>query len=734
VDYGHPLRFGTFLTPAAGAPQRTVELAQLSEELGFDLVTFQDHPYQPAFLDTWTLLSYVAASTTRIQLAPNVLNLPLRPAPVTARAAASLDLLSGGRFVLGLGAGGFWDAIEAMGTPRLTPGQSIEALGEAIDLIRATWRVDDRTPLRGGEHYPVRGAKRGPAPAHDVPIWVGALKPRALRLVGRQADGWLPSLAYLGPGDLAAGNARIDDAAADAGRHPHEIVRLLNVSGREGVEQLAAFALEDGVSTFVVASDDPAHLARFADEVVPAVRALVDEERTTTGTTPAGRSARAVALRRPGIAYDDLPESLRERAVEPGDFAYREVRSTYARGGSPGLVVRPRTVDEVVDAVAFARRHTDLPLGLRSGGHGISGRSTNDGGLVIDLGALDGIEVLDEESRRVRVGPGARWSQVAAHLAPYGWAISSGDHGGVGVGGLATAGGIGFLGREHGLTIDRLVAAEVVIADGSVVRASAEENPDLFWAVRGAGANVGAVVAFELEAASVGDVGWAQLSFDASDVASLVAAFGREMTAAPRDTTLFLVLSSGPRQPGPSAYVYGVVDSDDPDVVVERLQPFARIAPLTGQQVRLAPYAAVMAGAPDGPHDGQGEPQFRSALVRSLDGVVAEAVADLVGSGAAPWFQVRSVGGAIADVPPDATAYAHRGAAFSITAAGSSTLFDRLWARLAEHAEGLYLSFDSRADDALVHEAYPPATLARVREVKRRYDPDALFRDNFPVA
>lgn len=733
MDYGHPIRFGTFLTPAAGAPQQTVELARLSEELGFDLVTFQDHPYQPAFLDTWTLLAYVAAATTRIQLAPNVLNLPLRPAPVTARAAASLDLLSGGRFALGLGAGAFWDAIEAMGTPRLTPAQSIEALGEAIDLIRATWRVDDRTPLRGGEHYPVRGAKRGPAPAHEVPVWVGALKPRALRLVGRQADGWLPSLSYLGPGDLAAGNARIDDAASAAGRRPHEVVRLLNVSGRETAEQLAAFALEDGVSTFIVASDDPRHLARFAAEVAPSVRELVADERASAGTPEAGRSAHAIAQRRPGIAYDDLPASLRAHAVEPGDFAYRRVRSTYARGGSPGLVLRPQTVDEVVDAVAFARRHTDLPLGLRSGGHGISGRSTNDGGLVIDLGALDDVEVLDEATRRVRVGPGARWADVAAALAPHGWAVSSGDHGGVGVGGLATAGGIGLLGREQGLTIDRLVAAEVVLADGSVVRASGDENPDLFWAVRGAGANIGAVVAFELEAAEVGDVGWAQLQFDASDLAGFVERFGRQMEAAPRDTTLFLVLSHGRGEAAATAYVYGVVDSPDPDVVIERLQPFAAIAPLVGQSVQIAPYAAVLAGAPDAPHDGQGEPQFRSALLDHLDGATAAAVAELVASGSAPWFQIRSVGGAIADVAPDATAYAHRGAAFSVTAAGHSAELDRLWAALGEHAEGLYLSFDSRADPALVHQAYPPATLARLREIKRRYDPDALFRDNFPV-
>ncbi|MCR2800019.1 LLM class flavin-dependent oxidoreductase [Microbacterium sp. zg-Y818] len=733
VDYGHDLLFGTFLTPAAANPQHVVQLTQLSEQLGYDLATFQDHPYQPRFLDTWTLMSYAAAATSTIQISPNVANLPLRPAPVLARAAASLDLLSGGRFNLGLGAGAFWDAIEAMGVPRLTPGESVEALSEAIDLIRELWAVGERGAVHGGEHYPVHGAKRGPAPAHEVPIWLGAYKPRMLRLTGRKADGWLPSLSYMQPGDLAAGNARIDDAAADAGRHPGEVRRLLNISGRESADQLIEFALQEGMSSFIVSSDDPAFLERFASETIPVVREAVAAERARTGSAAPGRSARAIAQRREGIAYDDLPASLRETAIEPGDFAYRTVRSTYMRGGSPGIVLRPRDVREVADAVAFARRHRHVPFGIRSGGHGVSGRSTNDGGIVVDLGALSQIEVLDPETRRVRIGPGARWMQVARALEPHGWAISSGDYGGVGVGGLATAGGIGFLAREHGLTIDRMVAADVLLADGTVVRASADENPDLFWAVRGAGANVGIVVAFEFEASPVGDLGWVQLAFDATDTAGFVRGFGATMQAAPRDVTLFAILAPARAGQPPIAQVYGVVDNPDPDTIIERLQPFAQIAPLVGQSVQLSTYAAVMANAADTAHDGQGEPRFRSGLLRDLD-ESADAIAALVASGSSPWFQIRSVGGAVADVPADATAYAHRDAAFSVTAIGRGPVFDQLWDAVATHFDGLYLSFESRTDPALIGEAFPPATLARLRDIKRRYDPEGLFRDNFPVA
>src|SRR5690606_4891399 len=167
------------------SPERVVALTRASEAAGLDLATFQDHPYQPAFLDTWTLLSYVAARTERIRLAPTLATAPARPPAGPARAAASLALLGGSRVERGLGAGGFWDAIEAMGGTRLTPGQSVVALGEAIDVIRGIWDTSTRERLVvEGEYHHLDGAKRGPAPAHDIGLWVGAYKPRMLRLTG----------------------------------------------------------------------------------------------------------------------------------------------------------------------------------------------------------------------------------------------------------------------------------------------------------------------------------------------------------------------------------------------------------------------------------------------------------------------------------------------------------------------------------------------------------------------
>jgi alkanesulfonate monooxygenase SsuD/methylene tetrahydromethanopterin reductase-like flavin-dependent oxidoreductase (luciferase family) len=304
-DYGHDLEFGIFVTPSNEAADAVVALAVLADRVGLDLVTFQDHPYQPSFLDTWTLLSFVAARTSRVKLSANVLNIPLRPPAVLARAVASLDILTGGRAELGIGAGGFHDAIAAMGGPRLSGGESVDALEEAIDVIRALWDVERPGGARyDGKYYSLSGSGRGPAPVHDVGIWVGAYKPRMLNLVGRKAGGWLPSLPYLKAGQLATGNQAIDEAAARAGRDPKQIRRMLNITGSfsgagrgllagppaKWVEELSRFALEDGVGTFILMADDPEKIQTFAEEVAPRVREEVAARRSgTDAIVPDGR-------------------------------------------------------------------------------------------------------------------------------------------------------------------------------------------------------------------------------------------------------------------------------------------------------------------------------------------------------------------------------------------------------------------------------------------------------------
>ena len=293
-DYGHPLEFGVFLPPQADAAGDTLTLARLADRVGLDLVSVQDHPYQAAFLDTWTLLSVIAASTTSVRVFPNVANLPLRPPAVLARAAASLDILSGGRAELGLGAGAFWDGVAGMGGPRRTPAEAVAALEEAIGVIRALW-TPGRGVRRDGEFYRLAGAHPGPFPPHDIGIWLGAYRKRMLALTGRLADGWLPSSSYAPPEQLAAMNAVIDDAAEAAGRSTSDIRRLYNIDGaftgtgaeflrgpaEVWVEQLAELALSEGIGSFIlmVDRDGDTDLRRFAEEVAPAVRELVAQER-----------------------------------------------------------------------------------------------------------------------------------------------------------------------------------------------------------------------------------------------------------------------------------------------------------------------------------------------------------------------------------------------------------------------------------------------------------------------
>jgi FAD/FMN-containing dehydrogenase len=374
-------------------------------------------------------------------------------------------------------------------------------------------------------------------------------------------------------------------------------------------------------------------------------------------------------------------------------------------------------------------------MSVRSGGHGISGRSTNDGGIVIDLSALNTIEILDKATRRIRLGPGARWMDVAAALAPHGWALSSGDYGGVGVGGLATAGGIGWLAREHGLTIDHLRSAQIVLADGTVATASPDENPDLFWGIRGAGANFGIVTSFEFEADEVGDIGFARLAFDASDTAGFFERWGAAVEAAPREVTSQVIL--GPPRGGqpPVAQVMVAVDSGDADAVLARLQPLAQIAPLVGSDARITSYAAVMANASPDPQQGQGEPVTRSGLIRHITPEFAAAIEKLMAAGIVYFFQIRSLGGAVADVPADATAFGHRDANFSVVAFGADRAhLDEAWEDMYRHFRGLYLSFESDTRPERLGDAFPPATLQRLRALKRRYDPDNVFRDNFNIA
>lgn len=304
MDYGHDLQFGFFLTPSAAGAEELTRLAQLCETLGYDLIGIQDHPYQSRFLDTWTLISVLAARTSRLRFFPDVADLPLRPPAMLAKAAATLDLLTGGRIELGLGAGAFWEAIAALDGPRRSPGESVEALEEAIQVIRMVWS-GERGLRFDGRHYRLRGAHGGPKPAHDMTLIIGAYGPRMLNLTGRLGDGWIPSSSYAPPERLPAMQRRIDEAAEQAGRSPREIRRMYNVMGEvtdgatgeylvgppaRWVDELTRLALDAGMDTFIIGlpGDPVPQLERFAAEVIPQVKANAARARAGSKTGEVG--------------------------------------------------------------------------------------------------------------------------------------------------------------------------------------------------------------------------------------------------------------------------------------------------------------------------------------------------------------------------------------------------------------------------------------------------------------
>ena len=281
--------------PLADPPHHAARIAKAADRAGLDLVGIQDHPYQRRFLDTWTLISTLVPVTRNVRFFPDVANLPLRPPAMLAKAAASLDVLSGGRVEVGLGAGAFWDAVVGMGGPRRSPGEAVRSTEEAIEVMRLVWSTE-RSLRFEGEFYSLRGMRPGPRPAHGIGIWVGAYGPRMLGLIGRKADGWVPSLGYSPPERLPEMHGRIDEGAAEAGRDPSEITRVYNVSGFIGpegdgllegpvqkwVETLARFVVEEGMDSFVFwpDRDHERQTKLFAAEVVPAVREAVQAARS----------------------------------------------------------------------------------------------------------------------------------------------------------------------------------------------------------------------------------------------------------------------------------------------------------------------------------------------------------------------------------------------------------------------------------------------------------------------
>ena len=295
------------------------------------------------------------------------------------------------------------------------------------------------------------------------------------------------------------------------------------------------------------------------------------------------------------LSLETLRRDFGGDIIEPGAAEYESASRSLFASGSPAYVLRPQSVGDVQAGVRFATR-SGLVLSVRGGGHGFPGFGTNDGGVVIDLSNLAGVEIVDEEQHLVRVGGGATWGQVAAALAPHGLAISSGDTKSVGVGGLTLTGGIGWKVRKYGLALDNVVAAEVVLANGTVVQASATENPELFWAIRGGGGNFGIVTSFEFAAHPTTDVFYGKITFPASEAAGVLQGWADYLRSAPDELTSVVNLAN-PAAGGPEAplEVYVAFDGDDPELAADAIDPIRRLGTVIDDDVALTPYADTLA-------------------------------------------------------------------------------------------------------------------------------------------
>lgn len=440
-------------------------------------------------------------------------------------------------------------------------------------------------------------------------------------------------------------------------------------------------------------------------------------------------------------ALETLRRDFGGDIIEPGAAEYESASRALVASGSPAYVLRPTSVGDVQAGVRFAAG-SGLALSVRGGGHAFAGFGTNDDGVVIDLSKLAQVEIIDKERHLVRIGGGTTWGQVAAALAPHSLAISSGDTRSVGVGGLTLTGGIGWKVRKYGLALDSVVAVEVVTADGQVVRADAEENPELFWAIRGGGGNFGIVTAFEFAAHPTTDVFFGKISFPAAEAAGVLQGWAEYVRTAPEELTSIAYFAN-PFAGGPNAPVeiHLAFDGDDPELAAQAIDPIRRLGTVIGDDVALKPYADVLV-------DGVIPPpgirlETRSAFVdKESVPAVLRILAEVGASERSPFISVRSVGGAVSRVPDDATAYAYRQAElmFVTTTAGpepviqaAAPALEAIWGRLAPHVSGAYANFLASATEADVAAIYPTQTYERLAAVKRQYDPGNLFAGNHNV-
>jgi FAD/FMN-containing dehydrogenase len=445
----------------------------------------------------------------------------------------------------------------------------------------------------------------------------------------------------------------------------------------------------------------------------------------------------------------ELGADLDGRVIVPDDAGYDEARAVFLGDidRRPAAIVRVANAGDVVRVVSFARE-SGVELAVRSGGHSGAGHGTTDGGIVLDLAELRTLDI-DVEGRTAWAGSGLTAADYTAAAGAHGLATGFGDTGSVGIGGITLGGGVGFLVRKHGLTIDDLLAADVVTADGQLLHVDAESQPDLFWAIRGGGGNFGVVTGFRFRLHPVDTIVGGMLFLPATP--GVITSFIAEAEAAPEELSTIANVMTAPPMPFIPAEYHGtlvimamMVHSAGGDVGERAVAPFRALAPPIADLIRPMSYPEMY---PPDEEDYHPVAVTRTMFLDRVDRPVAETILDLLGTSSAMMSvaQLRVLGGAMARVPVDATAFAHRGRRIM---ANVAALYEQPAERATHEAwvegfhaalrqgDGAYVNFLVDEGEGRVREAYPGPTWDRLATIKARYDPTNLFRlnQNIPPA
>jgi len=447
------------------------------------------------------------------------------------------------------------------------------------------------------------------------------------------------------------------------------------------------------------------------------------------------------------ISIPRLRAAFDGRVIAPDDAGYDQARTLFAGGFDqrPAVIVRPADADEVAQVVALAR-DTGMELAVRSGGHSGAGHSVSDGGIVLDLSAMRALDV-DAGRRTAWAQTGLTAGEYSVAAGAYGLATGFGDTGSVGIGGITLGGGMGYLVRKYGLTIDDLLAAEVVTADGRLLRTDAETYPDLFWAIRGGGGNFGVATRFQYRLHPVGTVTGGMLILPATP--EVVAGFVAEAEAAPEELSAIANVMVAPPMPFLPAELHGqlvvmalLVHAGAVEDGERAVAPFRRLATPLADMLGPMPYPEIYPPEEAGYHP---TAVGRTMFVDTVDRDVAETIVEYLRASDASLrvAQLRVLGGAMARVPVEATAFAHRQSRIMANLAAfyegpEDQAVREAWvgdfaAALRQWDTGAYVGFINDEGPDRVRQAYPGTTWERLAAVKRRYDPTNLFRLNHNI-